>query len=207
MSNDEIYAAGLLLRALDPATQPPAIREWLRQESARLREVVGQGRRVVDFGCGTGRHLADLAPRLALGVGLDYERSYLAVARDRRIVGPVHFVLADAARAPLPPRFDLSICTTNTWGTMPDQEGVLREMRRVAPAPGRRVISVFSPASVEPRREWYARLGHPVTLATEEYLASADGFRSEHFTVDRLRRLLGPCEIEPVADVGLLALA
>ncbi|HJS46944.1 MAG TPA: class I SAM-dependent methyltransferase, partial [Gemmatimonadales bacterium] len=94
MSNDEIYAAGLLLRALDPATQPPAIREWLRQESARLREIVGEGRRVVDFGCGTGRHLADLAPRLALGVGLDYERSYLAVARDRRIVGPVHFVLA-----------------------------------------------------------------------------------------------------------------
>lgn len=206
MSNEEIYAGGLLLRALDPTLQPPPIRDWLEREFGRLVELVGEGRRVADFGCGTGRHLAALAPRLALGVGLDYERSYLAVAASRRVIGPVHFVLADASRAPLPPRFDLAICTTNTWGTMPYKDGVLREMRRVAPHRGRRVISVFGPASVEVRRVWYARLGHPVTAAAPEYLETADGFRSEHFTPDRLRALLGPCEIEPVGEVGLLAL-
>ena len=32
MSNDEVYAAGLLNRALDPATQPPEIQAFLRAE-------------------------------------------------------------------------------------------------------------------------------------------------------------------------------
>jgi tRNA G46 methylase TrmB len=65
MSNDDVYAAGLLNRALDPATQPPAISEFLREETDRLRHLVGHGSRVVDFGCGTGRHLAALAPKVA----------------------------------------------------------------------------------------------------------------------------------------------
>jgi hypothetical protein len=32
MSNDEVYAAGLLNRALDPATQSPEIRAFLQAE-------------------------------------------------------------------------------------------------------------------------------------------------------------------------------
>ena len=205
MSNDEVYAGGLLNRALDPATQPAAIRDFLQQEFERLREIIGQGRRVVDFGCGTGRHLAALGPRLALGVGLDHERAYIAAAAGSDVPGPVHFVVADATRAPLRPQFDLAICMTNTWGTMPDKASVLREMRRVAPDPGCRVISVYAPTSVEVRREWYARLGQTVTAETAEYLVTAEGFRSEHFTIGRLRSLLGPCEIEIVGEVGLLA--
>ena len=32
MSNDDVYASGLLNRALDPATQPPEIQAFLRAE-------------------------------------------------------------------------------------------------------------------------------------------------------------------------------
>lgn len=204
MSNYDSYAAGLLNRALDPTTQPTAIREFLRDESDRLQHLVGQGQRVVDFGCGTGRHLAALAPQLALGVGLDYQAAYIAAARKTSISGPVHFIAADATQVPCLPEFDLAICMTNTWGTMQDKLGVLREMRRLAPG---RVISVYAPTSVAPRREWYARLGHKVTIVTPEYLETADGFRSEHFTAHRLRSLLGQCEIESIGSVGYLALA
>lgn len=207
MSNEEVYAGGLLNRALDPVTQPLAIRDFLQHELDRLREIVGQGRRVADFGCGTGRHLTALGPRLALGVGLDYERAYIAQAASSDIPGPVYFVVADATRAPHPPHFDVAICMTNTWGTMPDKAGVLREMRRVAPDPKRRVISVYVPTSIGVRREWYARLGQTVITETAECLVTDQGFRSEHFTIDRLRSLLGPCEIEPIGEVGLLALA
>lgn len=207
MSNTEVYAGGLLNRALDPATQPAAIREFLQQESDRLRAIVGQGRRVVDFGCGTGRHLAALARRLALGAGLDYELAYIDVAVRADIPGPVHFVVADATRAPYLPPFDVAICMTNTWGTIPDKAGVLREMRRVAPEPWSRVLSVYGPTSVAARREWYARLGQTVTAETTECLVTAQGFRSEHFTEDRLRSLLGPCKIEPLGEIGFLALA
>jgi SAM-dependent methyltransferase len=206
MSNAEVYAGGLLNRALDRATQPPAIRDFLDVEFERLREIVGRSRRVVDFGCGTGRHLASLGPSLALGVGLDYERASIRAAARSDIQGPVHFIVADAGLVPLLPRFDAAICTTNTWGTMPDRLGVLREMRRVAPTPGSRVISVYARTSIEARREWYAQLGLTVTKETAECLVTAEGFRSEHFTIGRLRGLLGRCEIEPLGEIGLIAL-
>ena len=57
MSNDDVYAAGLLNRALDPATQPPEIQAFLRAELELLDRVVAEGARVIDLGCGTGRHL------------------------------------------------------------------------------------------------------------------------------------------------------
>lgn len=191
-------------RALDPATQPPAIREFLREESQQLEHRVGRGRRVIDFGCGTGRHLAALASRLALGVGLDSQRAYIAAAVDPSIRGPLHFIVADATQVPCVPPFDLAICMTNTWGTMADKRAVLREMRRLTPDPGQRILSVYSPTSVAPRREWYACLGHKVIRETEEYLETAGGFRSEHFTVDRLRSLIGRCEIEAIGSIGYL---
>ena len=48
----------------------------------------------------------------------------------------------------------VAICLTNTWGTMSDKTGVLREMRRLAPNPHTRLLSVYSEASVPARREW-----------------------------------------------------
>lgn len=207
MSNDDVYAAGLLNRALDAATQPPAISDFLRKETERLRELVGTARRVVDFGCGTGRHLAALAPQLALGVGLDNQRGYIAAAVSSNISGPVYFVVADARHVPCPPAFDVAICMTNTWGTLPDKLAVLAEMRRLAPEPGRRIVSVYAATSIVARREWYARLGLEVKAETDEYLETADGFRSEHFTVNRIRSLMGRCELEPIADVGYLVFA
>ena len=38
---------------------------------------------------------------------------------------PVFFATADARHAPCAPAFDLAICMTNTWGTMPDKLLVL----------------------------------------------------------------------------------
>jgi hypothetical protein len=58
MSNDATYAAGLLNRALDVATQPPETRGFLKAEIELLHDVVADGMRVIDIGCGTGRHLA-----------------------------------------------------------------------------------------------------------------------------------------------------
>lgn len=207
MSNESAYASGLLNRALDPATQPVAIREFLREEAQRLQHLVGWGRRVVDFGCGTGRHLAALAPQLRLGLGLDYQRAYVMAACAAHAVESVRFVVADATKVPCTPGFDLAICMTNTWGTIPDRLGVIAEMRRVAPREGTRIVSVFGPTSVEPRREWYGRLGNAVVTETEEYLETSDGFRSEHFTVKRLGELLGQCHTEPIGDIGYLVFA
>jgi len=50
MTNDQVYAAGLLNKALDPATQPEAIRAFLRAEEELVRDLVPRGGRVVDLG-------------------------------------------------------------------------------------------------------------------------------------------------------------
>ena len=105
MSNDEVYASGLLNRALDPESQPEAIQKFLKAEIDLLRDMLVPGMRVLDVGCGTGRHLLRLGERLAMGVGVDYERSYVADAE--RQVGRCPALLCcrrrdqDSARGPV----------------------------------------------------------------------------------------------------------
>jgi ubiquinone/menaquinone biosynthesis C-methylase UbiE len=206
MSNDEIYAAGLLNRALEPGTQPAEIQTFLRAEISLLAELIPQGARVLDVGCGTGRHLLLLASRLRLGVGVDYERSYIAEASRRTQTSNIHFITGDASAMPVAQGFDFAVCLTNTLGTMSNKPGVLTEMRRAAPTPGTRLLSLYSPASVEPRREWYRRLGHAVVEETPEYLRTEGDFRSEHFSERQLRDLVGSCTISPLTPIAYAVL-
>ena len=203
MSNDDVYAGGLLNRALDPATQPEEVQAFLRAELAVLDRIVEKGMRVLDVGCGTGRHLVRLKDRVGMGVGLDYEHSYIADASHAADAAHLHFITGDATAIPLDAKFDLAVCLTNTWGTMSDKAGVLREMRRLAPGPQTRFLSVYSAASVPARRAWYKRLGHTVLEETDEYLITEGNFRSEHFSPARLRELIGECTISPIAGIAL----
>lgn len=202
MSNEEAYAGGLLNRALDPATQPPEIRAFLEAEIGLLRDLPADGMRVIDVGCGTGRHLAMLRDRLELGVGVDYQHAYLAEAHVRAGSRPLYFVTGDATAVPIASTFDLAICMTNTWGTMSDKTGVLREMRRLAPGPRRRLLSVYSAASVPARCDWYRRLGHEVLEVTDDFILTEGDFRSEHFSEARLRELVGDCIVRPLTKIA-----
>jgi ubiquinone/menaquinone biosynthesis C-methylase UbiE len=174
----------------------------MRAELDLLGDVVQQGMRVLDVGCGTGRHLLLLRDRLALGLGVDYERRYIAEASRRAGDGHLHFVTGDATAIPVAGKFDLAVCLTNTWGTMNDKAAVLREMRRLAPRPHTRLLSVFSVDSVPARRAWYRQFGHAVLEETPEYLLTDGGLRSEHFSDARLRDVVGDCTIRPLAAIA-----
>jgi ubiquinone/menaquinone biosynthesis C-methylase UbiE len=202
MSNEQVYAAGLLNRALDPATQPAEIRAFLQAENELLHAIVVDGMSVIDVGCGTGRHLVMLRDVLRIGIGVDYMHAYIVEARRRAGAGRLHFMTGDATRLPVSALFDFGICMTNTWGTMKDKRRVLDEMRRCVPQSGMRLLSVFTEASVAARREWYRRLGHTVVQESAEYLVTEGGLRSEHFTETRLRSLVGDCTIRPCTDIA-----
>jgi SAM-dependent methyltransferase len=204
MSNRDVYADGLLNRALDPATQPAEIQRFWRAELDLLNGIIADGMRLLDVGCGTGRHLFHLSDRLRLGVGVDYEHSYVVQAHRRAKGGPLHFITCDAAALPLGIAFDRAMCLASTWGTMSNKAGVLSEMRRLAPTQEARLLTVYSEASVPCRREWYRRLGQAVLEETQEYLATEGGFRSEHFSEARLRGLVGDCSVRPLTDIAYL---
>ena len=206
MSNDEVYASGLLNRALDPATQPSEIRAFLHAEIDLLDSIIGPGMALIDVGCGTGRHLALFGNRLRIGVGLDYEHTYVVEAHHRASARHLHFITGDATAVPIEARFDLATCLTNTWGTMGNKAGVLNEMRRLAVKPHTRLLSVFSEGSVPPRREWYRRFGHTVVEESAEHLMTDGGLRSEHFSQTRLRSLIGECFIRPLTDIAYVVL-
>ena len=104
-------------RALDPATQPPEIQAFLRVELDLLLDVITEGMRVIDVGCGTGRHLLLLRDRLRLGIGVDYEHSYIAEADRRAGARHLHFVTADATAIPVLAAFDFAMCFMGEWRT------------------------------------------------------------------------------------------
>ncbi len=199
---DDLYGDDLLARALDPACQPAAIRAFLAEESTRLARLTPQGARVVDFGCGYGRHLLALAARLGPSLGIDRAPHHIIRAKAERATSSLQFLVADATAVPCSASFDFAICMTNTWGTMEARAAVLHEMRRLSPAPRSRILSVYSPSSIEPRRAWYGQLGQEVIEETDHFLRTSGGFVTEHFTPQRLRALVGDCEIVATGAVG-----
>ena len=205
MNNDEVYSQGLLQRALDPASQPAEIRSFLADELAAARQLLGRARDVLDFGCGSGRHLLALRDCLYRGVGFDYdERSIAQAVRRSRTARNLSFFVADARAVPIVRSFDAAVCLTNTLGTMNDEGVVLDEMRRLSPRTGSRLVTVYAATSVQARSEWYSNMGHRVLHATETEVVAEGGFTSQHFTEERVRSLFGACQLHRLGDVAFV---
>lgn len=93
----------------------------------------GPHARVLDVGCGDGRHIAAAAARGTYAVGVDYDPAELRKSRARLTgIGPrVDLIAADASRLPFRPEaFDAVICT-ETLEHLPDDTGAMREIARV----------------------------------------------------------------------------
>ncbi|SEQ94843.1 class I SAM-dependent methyltransferase [Natrinema salaciae] len=108
------------------------------------------GMRVLDVGCGEGRHVhAAALENVAEVVGLDLERSNLTAAREdyeTYIAGetdvPVTFLSGDALRLPFADgAFDV-VCCTEVLEHLPDYESAIDELRRVCAPGGTLAVSV-----------------------------------------------------------------
>lgn len=91
----------------------------------------GAASRVLDVGCGDGRHIAAAAARGCFAVGLDYDAGELAKARARPGGLSVNLIAGDASRLPFRAgAFEAVICT-ETLEHLPDDTGAMREIGRV----------------------------------------------------------------------------
>jgi SAM-dependent methyltransferase len=91
----------------------------------------GATSRVLDVGCGDGRHLRAAAMRGCFTVGVDYDPGELRAARAGLGALRADLIAADAAHLPFRPSvFDAVICT-ETLEHLPDDRAALNEIARV----------------------------------------------------------------------------
>ena len=111
--------------------------------------VVGAGERVLDLGCGPGRHAAALARRGARVVGLDLSLPLLCAAR-RRGAGPL--VRGDMRQLPFgTAAFDIVLNLFTSFGYFESDEEhrvVVREAARVLRPGGRFVLDFLNAPAV-----------------------------------------------------------
>jgi SAM-dependent methyltransferase len=116
------------------------------QEVAFLVETLGlaPGARVLDVGCGPGRHAAALARRGITVAGIDISEDFVRLAADA--APTAGFVRADARRLPFAPSFDavISLCQGGFGLTGDDDGEVIRQMAGCARPGGLVAFTAFS---------------------------------------------------------------
>jgi len=106
--------------------------DWAREEVEVLSRA---GRRILDIGCGPGRHLLGLQERASLAVGLDISSLVLEVCRGR---GGRCLVLGSSRRLPFRPgAFDTVILMSNGLGLSGGSSETLEMLGEVKRTVGR----------------------------------------------------------------------
>ncbi|MEY2566580.1 MAG: hypothetical protein QOE35_1109 [Actinomycetota bacterium] len=116
------------------------------QEVAFLADALdlGPGVRVLDVGCGPGRHAGVMVERGFAVVGVDISEDFLTIAADR--VPGAAFVRADARLLPVRDAFDavVSLCQGGFGLTGDDGGDVLAQMAAAVRPGGRVAFTAFS---------------------------------------------------------------
>jgi len=108
------------LAALYDALNPPDA-----SDAFYLGLVEGDGKRVLDIGCGTGRLAVDFARRGQLVTGADPAEGMLAMARARSGGELVDWVWMDAGGLALEEYFDLILMTGHVFQVFPDDAAMV----------------------------------------------------------------------------------
>jgi len=179
------------------------------QEAAFLLELLElpEGSRVLDVGCGPGRHAIELAKAGLAVTGVDVSQRFLDIAAERARTAGVAagFFVCDARRMPFEDEFDgvISLCQ-GAFGLMGDDDSLILRRMAEAARPGGHVVltalNAYFAASNMPegaRLDVDAGVLHEVTT-----IKSEDGNEEE---VEAWSSLYTPRELRLLAiGVGLV---
>lgn len=123
-------------------------------EGKVLRALVGdvRGKKILDLGCGTGRHSIDLAKAGAFVTGVDFSEEMLAVARDKAAGLEARFVEGNLESVPLQETFDVVVCSlvlNHVENLLP----CLLEMSRLLRPDGRIIVTDLRSSFWSPKKK------------------------------------------------------
>ena len=156
---------------------------------------------VLDFGCGRGRHVLELASRDIDATGVDYIDSFISAARqqavDRRLLH-ASFEVADCRTVKLAKEFDAGICLYDVIGTYASQNENLKILQNLAHYVRRGgfiLLSVMNMEFTERRAKyWFSISTEPDRLLrllpSRKMETSGEVFDPEHFMIDRDTRIV-----------------
>lgn len=170
----------------------PEIKEWFSKEIQFLKENIKPDSKILDVGCGFGRHMKILANFSKEVVGIDDNDNMIKKAKDRfSNFKNVKLFLQNAQKLNFEDEyFDYVICMTNTFGNvLKTKINVLKEMKRVCRKGGKIIISVYSDKSFKIRKKSYEKIGLHITKVEDRIVYTKEGLISEYFTEQQLEKI------------------
>jgi len=148
------------------------------------------GDRVLDLGCGGGRHAFEAARRGAIVTAVDLDLAELKYVRDVTGADPDVYVTTancDALQLPFPDGTFDRIIASEVMEHIPDDLGAARELARVLRTGGTMAVTV--PSSIPERICW--------ALSDEYHAPKAAGGHVRIYTEPRLRHVLRDAGLRP----------
>ena len=170
----------------------PKIKEWFQKEIKYLKKNIKPNSKILDVGCGFGKHIESIADFSKKVVGIDNNSDMIQKAKDRfSNFKNVELFLKNAQKLNFEnDYFDYIICMTNTFGNFPNiKENVLKEMKRVCKKNGKVIISVYNDKALEIRKKDYEKVGLQITEIKNRIVYVREGLVSEQFTRPQLKEM------------------
>jgi 2-polyprenyl-3-methyl-5-hydroxy-6-metoxy-1,4-benzoquinol methylase len=156
---------------------------------------------VVDFGCGRGRHVLELASRGIDATGLDYIDAFVSAARQQAVehgLSHASFEVADCRTAKLEKEFDAGICLYDVIGSYANQTEnlkLLQNLARHVMRGGFILLSVMNMEFTERRaKHWFSVASEPDRLLnlppSHKMETTGEVFDPEHYMIDRDTRIV-----------------
>jgi len=177
----------------------PEIKDWFQKEIEYLQNNIKPNSKILDVGCGFGRHIQILASFSKKIIGIDNDEIMIRKAEQNLSnFDNVKLLLQEAGKLSFTDNsFDYVICMTNTFGNFPNiRLDVLREMKRVCKKGGKIIISVYSERALEIRKKDYEKVGLHITKFENGIIYTEEGLISEQFTKPQLEELFNSFGLE-----------
>ena len=190
MDNYNFFSTFLFEKWLREA--PPELKQWFKEEIEWLKESIPSNSRILDVGCGFGRHLKILVNSSRKLFGIDNNKVMIKKAR-KNLAGIKNIRLSLQNGKELAFKdnsFDFVICMTNTFGNFPSLKiNAFKEMRRVCKKGGKVIVSVYSEKSLDLRVKSYKRAGFEILKIEDDAVYIKGGVISEQFSKEELKNL------------------